>query len=60
MTPAAFRSLRIAAGLHTQQAAAKFLHRSRRTIVGWENGKQIDQLVIDYLKHIVEHNGERK
>jgi DNA-binding XRE family transcriptional regulator len=53
MTPAAFRSLRIAAGLHTQQAAAKFLHRSRRTIVGYENGEQIDQLVIDYLRLVV-------
>jgi DNA-binding XRE family transcriptional regulator len=53
MTPAAFRSLRIAAGLHTQQAAAKFLHRSRRTIVGWENGEPIDQMVIDYLRLVV-------
>lgn len=53
MTPAAFRKLRIAAGLSSQQATAEFLHRSLRTIHGWENGEPIDQLAIDYLRLVV-------
>jgi DNA-binding transcriptional regulator YiaG len=50
MTGDQFRKLRLAAGLESQQAAAEFLHRSLRTVHGWENGEPIDPLVIDYLK----------
>lgn len=53
MTAAQFRKLRRGVGLDSQQATAKFLHRSLRTIHGWENGEPIDQLVIDYLQLVV-------
>jgi DNA-binding transcriptional regulator YiaG len=53
MTPAAFRKLRLAAGLTSQQAAATFLHRSIRTVHAWENGEPIDHLAIDYLRLVV-------
>lgn len=55
MTPTAFRKLRLTAGLPSQQAAADFLHRSIRTVHGWENGEPIDPMVIDYLRLVIEH-----
>lgn len=59
MTAAQFRRLRLAAGLTSQQAAAEFLHRSVRTVHGWENGEPIDQLAIDYLRLVVK-DGSRE
>lgn len=53
MTGAQFRKLRLAAGLSSQEAAAKFLHRGLRTIHGWENGEPIDPLAISFLRLVV-------
>lgn len=55
MTPEQFKRLRLSVGLGSQQAAADFLHRSIRTIHGWENGDTIDELAIKLLKLMARH-----
>lgn len=56
MTGAQFKKLRQDAGLSSQQAAADFLHRSIRTVHGWENGEPIDPLAAKLLKLMTKHN----